>query len=251
MKHLFKYGFVLTVLISFFSCKKDNYSAPGTYLTGALLYNGDSIYLERNQVTYQIYQYGFGQVGQIGSSSGDNRLNTFTSFAQNGTYSQELYDGDYKLIIPTGQGPFLWKQKSSGAPDSLAISLKGNQNVDLEVTPYYMPRNAQFTYSGSDTSITATFKADKIITDPAMAKDIERVSLYVNKTQFVSGGDNVALSNMSGGAITDPNSITLKANMGDAVRKFVPSQNYVFVRVGIKIVGVEDMIFSSLQIVTF
>ena len=251
MKHLFRYSFVLIVSISFFSCKKDNYSAPGTFLTGALLYNTDSIYLERNQVTYQIYQYGFGKVGQIGSNSSDGRLNTLTTFAQDGTYSQVLYDGDYKLIIPTGQGPFLWKQTSSGGPDSLAISLKGNQNVDLQVTPYYMPRNAQYSYSGSDTSITATFKADKIITDPAMAKDIERVSLYVNKTQFVSGGDNIALNNMSGGAITNPNSITLKANMGNAVRNFVPAQNYVFVRVGIKIVGVEDMIFSPLQIVSF
>ena len=71
MKHLFRYSFVLIVSISFFSCKKDNYSAPGTFLTGALLYNTDSIYLERNQVTYQIYQYGFGKVGQIGSNSSD------------------------------------------------------------------------------------------------------------------------------------------------------------------------------------
>ncbi|MEO8110467.1 MAG: DUF3823 domain-containing protein [Ginsengibacter sp.] len=240
MKHLFRYGFILTLLITVFSCKKDNYSAPGTFLTGALLYNGDSIYVERNQVTYQIYQYGFGSVGPIGGS-----------FAQDGTFSQVLFNGDYKFIISNGQGPFLWKQTSSGAPDSLAISLKGNQNIDLQVTPYYIVRNAQFTYTGSDTSITATFKADKIITDPAMAKDIERVSIYVNKTQFVSGGDNVALNNMPGGAITDPNSITLKVNMGGAVRSFVPSQNYVFVRVGIKIVGVEDMIFSPLKMVTF
>lgn len=231
MKELFRYIVVPALVLSFYSCKKDNRSAPSTYLTGAIMYKGDSINVERNQVPYQLYQYGFGKVGQIGNN---------TTFQQNGSYSQVLYDGDYKLIIPNGQGPFLWKQDANGNPDSLSISLKGNQTVNLEVTPYYMIRNAQITASGG--IVTANFKVEKIITD-SLAKDIERVSLYINRTQFVSGGDNVAAKDMAGADIADPNNISLSVT----VPPITPNQNYIFVRVGVKIANVEDMIFSPLM----
>lgn len=218
------------------SCKKDNYTAPSSTLKGRLVYKGDSIGVERDQVPFELYQYGFGKVGAIGSS-----------FAQNGTYSQLLFDGDYKLIIPNGQGPFMWKQIAAGAPDSIAISLKGSQTLDVEVTPYYMIRTPQMTAVPADTSVTATFKVEKIITDSVNGKNIDRVSLYINKTQFVSGGDNIAGTDLSGSAITDPASITLKVK----VPIFVPTQNYVFARIGVKIAGVEDMIFSPVQKIQF
>lgn len=236
MKHIFKCFFILGVVFSLASCKKDNYAAPGSFLTGRLLYNGDSIQLERNQVPYQLYQYGFGKVGPIGST-----------FAQNGSYSQALFDGDYKLIIPNGQGPFMWKQDANGNPDSLSITMKGDQTVDLEVTPFYMVRNSQFAFSSGDSMITATFKAEKIITDPTMAKDIERVGLYINKTQFVSGGDNIAFTNLGGGSIADPDNISLSVKVPFLDKVMATSQDYIFARVGIKMVNVEDMIFSPVE----
>ncbi|MGN6801870.1 MAG: DUF3823 domain-containing protein [Ginsengibacter sp.] len=232
MKIVLRYIILPSLFFSFYSCKKDNYAPPGTLLTGAIMYKGDSINVERNQVPYQLYQYGFGKTGQIGSN---------TTFEQNGSYSQLLYDGNYKLIIPNGQGPFIWKQDSSGNPDSLAITLNGNQTVDLEVTPYYMIRNTQISANGG--TVTATFKVEKIITDSALAKNIERVSLYINNTQFVSGGDNIAVQDMAGSDITDPNNITLSVT----VPSITPTQNYIFARVGLKIANVEDMIFSPLQ----
>lgn len=233
MKNCFKYILILTISASFVSCKKDNYAGPGSFLTGKLMYNGDSIQLERNQVPFQLYQYGFGKVGPINGT-----------FEQNGSYSALLFDGNYKLIIPNGQGPFLWKQNAVGDPDSLSIALNGSQTVNLEVTPYYMIRNTQI--SGSGGTVTATFKIDKIITD-SLAKDIERVSLYINKTQFVSGGENIALKDMAGSDITDPNNVTLSVT----VPALATTQSYVFARVGIKIANVEDMIFSPLEKVSF
>ncbi|MDQ6890746.1 MAG: DUF3823 domain-containing protein [Bacteroidota bacterium] len=234
MKNSLRYILISMVALSFFACKKDNYSEPGTFLTGSLMYKGDSVQVERNQVPYQIYQYGFGKVGAVNGT-----------FEQDGSYSQVLYDGNYKLIIPNGQGPFLWNQTSSGAPDSLAITLKGNQSVNLEVTPYYMVRNTKISVAGG--VVSATFKAEQIITDPTMAKSIERVSLYINKTQFVSGGDNIALMDLAGTSITDPNNISLSVT----IPALVPTQKYVFARVGIKITNVEDMIFSPLQKISF
>ncbi|MEP6626500.1 MAG: DUF3823 domain-containing protein [Ginsengibacter sp.] len=230
MKIRFHFFLLMALAATVMSCKKDNYKAPSSKLSGHLVYNGDTLGVETNQVPFQLYQFGFGRVGPIEES-----------FAQDGSYSALLFDGEYKLIIPNGQGPFMWKKLPSGAPDSLTISLKGSQVLDLEIIPFYMIRNAQI--SGSGATVTATCKIEKIIND-ANAKNIERVNLYINKTQFVSGnGDQqIARAEIGGGAV-DPNNVTLSVT----VPTMVPGQNYVFARIGLKIAGVEDMIFSPLQ----
>ena len=233
MKMSYKYFLGVLALASAVACKKDNYSAPSSLLTGHLIYNSDTIQVERNQVPFQIYQYGFGKVAPIGST-----------FAQDGSYSQVLFNGTYKIIIPNGQGPFLWKQTAAGNPDTVTVDLKGNQTVNLQVTPYYMIRSASITVSGGTAS--ATCKLEKIITD-ANAKNVERVSLYINKSQFASGGDNIAKGDLAAANITDINNISLSV----AVPSMTPTQNYIYARVGLKIAGLEDMIFSPLQKISF
>ena len=153
-----------------------------------------------------------------------------------------MFNGDYKFIVPNGQGPFLWPQTSAGNPDTVSITISGNQNMDIEVTPYYMIRAAQIT--GGSGSVSANFKTEKIITD-ANAKDIESVTLFINRTQFVSGTDNVARTDLAGADITDPNNIHLTVAVPSL------SQSYVYARVGLKIAGVEDMIFSPLVQITY
>lgn len=224
----------LTLMAGFFSCtKKDNFPAPGSQLTGALMYNGDSIAVEYNRVPFQLYQYGFGKVGAINET-----------FDQDGIMHALLFDGTYQFIIPNGQGPFLWKKTAAGEPDTLSISVSGDQNVNIDVTPYYMIRNPQITGGGGN--VTATFKVEQIITGPD-AKNIESVTLFINKTQFVSGADNIKNAGMPGSAITDPNNISLTI----AVPTITPTQNYVFARIGIKIEGVEDLLFSPLKQIVY
>lgn len=234
MKIKHHYISIVAGCLLFAACKKDNYDAPASVLSGRLMYQGEAINVERNQVPYELYQYGFGKVGPIGET-----------FSQDGMYSAKLFDGEYKLIIPNGQGPFMWKQLASGAPDSLAISLRGTQTQDLEVMPYYMIRNTTISASGGQ--VTASFKVDKIIAD-ANAKDIEKVELYINKTQFVSrgGDDNIASTDMNGADI-DPADVSLSV----AIPGITPTQNYVFARVGVKIAGVEDRLYSAVQKITY
>ncbi len=233
MKIQFQYIAMLVVCAGGMACKKDNYKEPSATLSGKVVYKGEAIGVENYQVPFQIYQYGFGKVGSIDGT-----------VSQDGSYSALLFNGTYKLIIPNGQGPFKWKQLSSGAPDSTTIVMNGNQTLDLEVTPYYMIRTPAIT--GGAGKVSATFKAEKIITDAANAKDIERVSLYINKTDFVSGGNNIAVTDMSGSAITDPNNISLNITVPG-----IAPQTYVYARIGLKIVGVEDLIFSPVIKVTF
>ncbi|TKK70227.1 DUF3823 domain-containing protein [Ilyomonas limi] len=236
MEVLFKYLFIVALITTIFSCKKDNYDPPSATLSGHLLYQGDTIHVERNAVHFQIYQYGFGRVGQISPDE---------TFAQDGSYSALLFPGDYKITIPSGDGPFIWKQTASGTPDSLSVTVSGNQTADFEVTPYYMIRNAQIAAAGSN-NITATCSLEKIIND-ANAKDVEYVALYVNNTQFVSGINNVVSASIAGADISDDNNVQLSVT----VPSLVPAQNYVFARIGLKMVNVEDLIFSPLVKITF
>lgn len=231
MKISFKYVAIVALAAAVFSCKKDNYAPPSAILSGALLYQGDTIQVEKNAVHFQIFQYGFGKVGPI---------STDETFAENGTYSATLFNGDYKLIVPNGDGPFMWKQTTAGVPDSLSITINGSQSLDLEVTPYFLVRNANITAVGTD-SVTATFKAEKIIND-VNAKDLDYAVLFINKTQFVAGSNNVAAATIPAGNIVDFNSIQL----GVKVPAMTPTQSYVYARIGLKISGVEDLIFSPL-----
>jgi hypothetical protein len=233
MKNICRFVLAGAVIASLASCKKDNYSAPSSTLTGKIVYNGEAIQVERNQVPFQLYQYGFGKVGAINST-----------FMQDGTYSAVLFDGNYKMIIPVGQGPFLSKELSPGVPDSIAVTLAGSKVMDIDVVPYYMIRTPQLTGGGG--KVNATFKIEKIIND-VNAKDIEAVTLFINKTDFVSGVDNIASANLNGTDITDLNNV----NLSVSVPAISPTQGYVFARIGLKIAGVEDRIFSPVEKITY
>ena len=73
--------------------------------------------------------------------------------------------------------------------------------------PYYLIRTPQL--AAASAKVTGSFKIEKIITD-ANAKDIENVKLYINKTQFVSEGDNnIGTTSLDGSAIVDVNNVSL------------------------------------------
>jgi hypothetical protein len=224
---------ILLALFAAAGCKKDNYDAPSVTLKGRLVYNGEAINVEYDKVPFELYQPGFGKTGPIRGT-----------FDQDGTYSTLLFDGNYKFTIPANQGPFTWKELSPGKRDTLAVNVSGSQTLDIDVTPYYLVRNAAITTASG--KVNATFSIGKIITD-ANAKNIERVSLFINKTQFVSGTDQIAVTELAGSAIPSLSNITMSVN----IPTISPTQNYVFARVGIKIEGVEDLIFSPLVKVTF
>lgn len=229
MKTQIRYIILFFSAIALFACEKDNYDPPGSQLNGGLVYNGSPVLLEYNQVPFQLFQYGFGKVGPVSN----------TSFTQDGTYSVLLFDGEYKFTIAQNQGPFLWPKNAAGASDTIVINLKGNQTRDIEVTPYYMIRTPEFSLAGGQ--VTGTCSIEKIVTD-ANARNIQSVNLYINKTTFVSGNGsyNIGSAAINGAAITDPANISMSV----AVPALVPAQSYVFARIGLKIEGVEDMIFS-------
>jgi len=227
MKIRFQIFSLLALSVFFTSCEKDNFSAPKSVLSGNVVYKGEPIGVEYDQVRLQLWQPGFGKLAAIDAP-----------VSQSGSYSAVLFDGNYKMVFPKGRGPFMTIQKDASAKDTLYVKLTGNQQLDVEVLPYYMIRNAKF--NGGENKVSVALKLEKIITD-ANAKAIERVSLYVNKTEFVARATNIVVTDVAD--IKDLNNISLTAN----VPAIMPAQTYVFARVGVKIKDVEDMVFSPVQ----
>ena len=232
MKIKLYFLFILGVAL-LVSCTKDNYDMPDTSLTGRIVYNGEPINVEYDQVRIQLWESGW----QL-------RAPIDVTIKQDGSFSSVLFKGSYKMVIPVGQGPFLTHINDGTQSDTIALELRGSQALDIEVTPYYMVRNPQFVKS--DNFVNASFSIEKIVTDVS-AKNFERVFLYINKTQFVSGGSSIKVAEKAAGDITDMANVSLSAE----IPALVPAQSYVYARVGVKISGVEDLIFSPVQKITF
>jgi hypothetical protein len=233
MKNRFYFiaGAIIAVLFS--ACKKDNYEAPQADFTGRIVYKGEPINVQYGQVNFELWQSGFGNYSALN-----------VNVNQEGGYSAKLFDGNYKLVFSANQGPFLWKKNAAGKQDTIAVNISGSKTMDIEVTPYYMIRGATLTAASG--KVNGFCKLEKIITD-ANAKDVESVSLYISKTQFVDGGNNIAVQELKGAAIADLNNL----NTSVTIPAIVPAQNYVFARIGVKIAGVDDLIFTPVAKITY
>src|SRR5690606_6732532 len=155
---------IFGTLLSMTSCGLDNFEEPEVILSGNIVYNGEAIPVARNQVRFQLWQSGYGIPAPID-----------VAVAQDGSYSSRLFAGDYKLIFLPSEGPF------KAPTDTLRFNLSGNMSKDIQVTPYYVIRNPQFSHEGGN--ITATCSVEQIITG-ADARNVERVTLIINRTLF-------------------------------------------------------------------
>lgn len=212
------------------ACEKDNFNEPESFLTGNLVYNGTPLQVGVNEVGFELWQPGFGKLGPLG-----------VSVQQDGSFSSRLFDGDYKLVFGGGQGPFRTKVLNAKQLDTLFVAVRGNTHVDVEVTPYFMFSAAQIALNGN--SVEGSCQLQAIIPDAV----VERVTLYINTTQFVSNSNDYNIAQANSGDISNLGSITVSVPLPE----LSPAQNYVFARIGVKIAGVEDLLFSPTERITF
>lgn len=239
MHYIFPLALLLTLGLT--SCALDNFEPPKSTFEGRLVYKGEPLLIQSANVAVG-NNSDFPVFLELWQKAYNNRSSIRIPIKQDGSFSSLLFDGDYKLIVPNGQGPFLWKRTATNTPDSLAITIQGSQKMDIEVMPYYMVRNPQFTVSGR--KVSGSVKLEKVITDAINGKTVERVSLYVSKTQFVDAGNSINKADLTGSAITNLDNVSLTTA---DIPALIPSQSYVFVRIGLKINGVEDMIYTPVQ----
>jgi hypothetical protein len=225
----------LALCLAVLSCKKDNYDSPSVTLEGKITYQGEAINVSSKDVTFELWEPGWGKNGAI-----------TVNINEDGSYSALLFSGNYKLIIPPSQGPFRSVMNNETNSDTVLLQLNGSRTMDIEVMPYYMLRTPQFSLTG--TTVNATCKLEKVITD-ANAKDIENVFLYLNQTAFVDGTNYIARTSLAGGDISDLNNVNLNVVVpaGTSANGSTGDQPYIYVRIGVKISGVEDLLFSPVQ----
>jgi hypothetical protein len=233
MKSLMKYMVIGCLLFALASCELDNYDAPNKKLSGRITYNGNPINVERGQVRIQLWEAGW----QL-------RTPIDVAIAPDGSYSALLFNGDYKMVIPRGQGPFMSTVNNETQSDTILLQLRGSRDFDIEVMPYYMLHDAVF--SSNNGVVSANVAIEKVITD-VNAKDIESVGVFVYTSVFASRGMNYNKTDgtIPGSSIVDMNSVDLNVEVRTA--DIFPSQNYVYATVGLKIAGVEDWIYTPVQ----
>lgn len=219
---------MMGVAVSLTSCEYDNYEEPNVKLEGQIVYQGEPIGVSYNDVYIELWEQGWQRLGNIG-----------VAVDQDGSYSSLLFKGDYKMIIPNNQGPFQKITNEMSGNDTIPINLTGSRTMDIEVMPYYMIRNASI--SGASNQVSATFDLEQIITGD-QARNIQEVSLYVSKTSFVDIRTSIATANKGGGDLENLSMISLNLDVPERV----PTQNYAYARIGVKIDGVEDRIFSEI-----
>lgn len=237
MQRLYIYLISICLLLITAGCgisDLDNYDSPDAVLEGSIVYNDEPIPVSYDNVTFELWQSGFGR-----------ELPIEVTVDQDGSFATELFDGDYRLIIPEGQGPFQRIFNEETQSDSINVTLSGSDSLNIEVLPYYMIRNTQFSNSGR--TVSANFSLEQIISPDDGGQNVERVSLYVSKTNFVDGRTSESTIDLAGGEIGNMNNISLSTD----VPEFTPTQDYAFARVGVKIQNVEDMMFSAIEKIDF
>ncbi len=229
-----KLYFFLACMLAFLpaSCSYDNYDEPSSVFSGRLVYKGEPIPVGYYDVYFQLWEDGWQLKKQIN-----------VNIAIDGSFSQVLFDGSYKLVLPKGQGPYMPIPDAVTGSDSIQLDLKGNKVMDIEVLPYYMIRHPEISYSKEDNKIKASCGLEQVITGKD-AKDIELVRLYIGKTLFTGNRTYIAYQTLNTGLIPDMDNVRFS---GVAVPELVPAQDYIFARIGVKTKNVEDWIFTPVQ----
>lgn len=168
---------IISLLIIFSSCGKDNYDEPESTLTGKITYNGEAINVRGTdeRVRLQLYQDGYDKHDPIEVFVG-----------QEGTFSAKLFNGEYKMVTRNNNGPWV------NTRDTTLITVKGSTTIEFKVTPYFTISNAEISLSGN--TMNASLTINRIVP----TAEIDRVILLLNSTTFVDDGFNVLRKDFTG-----------------------------------------------------
>ena len=208
----------LLATLVFAGCKKDNYDEPTSMLTGRVVYEGEPLGLRSGGVQLELWQHGYDLFSKIP-----------VHVDQDGSFSARLFDGDYKLVLLRGNGP--WADNT----DSLDVHVSGSASVDVPVDPYFVITDHSFQRNGDQ--ITATVSIRQVNT----SRSLERVTLYLGQTLIVDQNNSASTAEVLAADVTDLSQpITLTADIPASLA----NKGYLFARVGVKANGVAEYLYS-------
>lgn len=216
---------VFCAIVMLMGCKKDNFEAPTSMLTGRVVYQGEPLGLRSGGVELELWQHGYQLFTKIP-----------VYVDQNGSFSARLFDGQYKLVLLRGNGP--WADNV----DSLDINLKGTQQIDVQVSPFFVIANQNIQVSGANAN--ATVRIQQVNT----TRTLERVALYLGKTSIVDQNNFEARVDITAANIS---SITGDINLSVAIPASLRNKGYGYARIGVKSTGVGEYLYGSVQKIEF
>jgi hypothetical protein len=223
---------MIVVVVMLTGCEHDNFEPPKATLTGRIVYQNQPIGVrspivnsDGNSTTggvqLELWQPGYAVLQKIP-----------VYVNQDGTFSAALFNGDYKLTLLRGNGP--WVDKT----DTINIQVKGSAVVDVPVDPFFIIKDETFQKDG--TVINATFNLQQIVA----SGQLERVNLYIGTTTIVDATNSAANVKRLASEIEDLSKpITLDLKLADNLA----GRNYVFARIGVKTAGVSELLYSQVQ----
>lgn len=233
MKNRILFLMAVSLITGLTSCEYDNYDAPALELKGRLVYQGRPLEVGYNDVSFQLWENPPRYGGNTAIS---------VPLAQEGNFSSLLYKGDYKLIFTKGQGPFIMPPNENN--DTIYFSINDNKTMDIEVIPYYMFKDeVKYSYNKTTNNVTVSFSLEQIT--GGTEKEVEFIRILYNSTQFVKNGDaNYYLGYNTTAWPKD--GIANFTKTFELVERPVqnPNQDYLYLRVAIKIRQVEDPLYS-------
>lgn len=236
----------LMVTILFVACDNitglDNRDPPSSPLTGRVIFQGELVGVRNNGVQLELWEPAYEErYGQ--------RVKIPIYVHQDGTFATMLYDGTYKLNLLSNNGPW------ANSADTTLIVVSGGATVDVPVRPYYTIVAPTFTRGAPTTavpggSISTTFRVGQIDT----SRQLEYVGLYVGVTSFVDRINSVSIPQAQRERVRTAIQPQLDANGDITISVNLPAtiyqsnspwvRDFVYVRVGVKTVGVTEMLFS-------
>ncbi len=202
-------------------CEKDNFDAPSSILSGRVVYQGQPVGVRSGGVELELWQHGYQLFSKIP-----------VHVDQDGSFSARLFDGDYKLVLLRGNGP--WADNT----DSITVQVRGSTIVDVPVEPYFVITDASF--QSSETQVSASFRVQQANAD----RPLERITLYLGQTTIVDQNNYVGRVDLVPdqiGSLDDPLSLSID------VPARLREKGYSFARVGVKAVGVPEYLYSIPQ----
>lgn len=203
------------------ACEVDNYDPPKSTLEGRVVYQDQPIGVRSNGVQLELWQPGFDLFQKIP-----------VYVAYDGSFSAALFDGDYKLVRLRGNGP--WVDNT----DTIDVQVRGNTVVDVPVEPYYVINSETFQTNGN--TVSASFTIEQVNT----TQELDRATLYIGTTAIVDVNNSSVNVSLNRDAITDLNA---PVNLNIELPPNLSGRDYVFARIGVKTVGVEEMLYSPVQ----
>jgi hypothetical protein len=246
MKSSVRLGAVLASILVLAGCDGilgiDNYAAPTSFLTGRVVFDGQPVGVRSNGVQLELWQPGPGF-----------ELNTKipVHVDQDGTFSVRVFDGSYELNLLANNGPWV------SNPSRIPVVVSGTASVDVPVVPFYAIRNAQIVHNPAGGAPTGAIQATFNVVRVNGSREIEYVGLYINTSAFVDRNLGLPIPNAQRERVRSLIQAQVDANAPISISVNLPAnihvtpsperRDHVFARVGVKTVGVAEMLFSPVM----